>query len=297
MVEQKRDDNDLSEITTGVRKYRAIVIFTNQRTGGSNLTEWFQCQHKIYTDYTGLVKAINRLGYSVNYKDENDYTDHDILDEKTGLFKSVIIRYLREKKTNPEKALLKIELFIKTLMSFRPTFKIVSECTPIEISQLVIKYLNYYHYSCILLYRRRSLERNLSLHFSLSTNVYNSDDAKKWDPKVKPTKPITEKELKILIDSQKNVNEINKQIWTMLKPSRSRYAAVSYEDIYGKHHDSAILHIVFRWLFYSVWDFDKLLQNGEQQTKQHYNVEGSEKLKEELAKLNYPRFTNLHVEV
>ena len=185
----KKNDNNLSEITTGVRKYRALVIFANQRTGSSNLTDWFHAQHKIYTDYTGLIEAVKRLGYRV----DSDYGDHEILDRKTGLFKHVTLEYLEAKKTNPKKALLKMELFIKTLMSFRPTFKVISEWTPIEVSELIIKYLNYYHYSCILLYRRRTLERNLSLHFSFTTGVYNPADAKNWNPKVNPTKPIAKK--------------------------------------------------------------------------------------------------------
>ena len=302
-------NDELSEITPEVRNYRALVIFTNQRTGSSNLCEWFYKDHCKYTDYDGLVQAVQKLGYTVNYEgqrgidEKNDYKSHEILDEGLGLFRHVIQKYQKQKQKNSKKALEEIEVFIKTLMSYRPTFKVMTEYTPIEICKLIIKYINYYHYSSLLLYRRKPFDRCKSLHFSLSTEIYSPldfldavDTVKKLNNK-EFNLDLNVEQIRSLVYKQKLANKNNIEIWNTLKTAGCRYASVSYEDLYGSLHDSTILHMTFRWLFYTIWDFQPLRENGKMKADKYYDVKGIDKLKEELNKLENPTFSNLHVEV
>lgn len=293
-------NDELSEITPQVRNYRALIVFTNQRTGSSNLTNWFLQEHRKYIDYDGLYQTVKKLGYKV---DEQSMHQYEILDAWHGPFKDVFQIYRKEKKKDSKNALKKVEVFIKTLMSYRPTFKIMTEYTPIEICSLVIKYLNYYHYSALLLYRRKAFERCRSLHFSLSTDIYSPlhfPDVKNKVKKLNNNEfnlDLDSTKINNLFEIQKRVNEKNIEVWNLLKTAGCRYASVSYEDIYGSLNDSTILHMTFRWLFYTIWDFQPLKETGKVGADKYYNVKGIDVLKAELTKLDNPTFSNLHVEV
>ena len=305
IIIEDREPGELSEVTSVVRKYRSLVIFTNQRTGSSRLHEWFWQEHKKYTDYDGLNQAVTNLGYVVReggFSDEVTH-QHEIIDEWNGIYGHPIQVYQKEKQKNPKKALAKVEIFIKTLMAYRPTFKVMTEYTPVEICKLIIKYLNYYHYSTLLLYRRKSLDRCKSLHFSLSTKIYSPLDDPNEAAKVKKLNKnkfnldLNTKQINNLIDNQKLVNKNNAEVWATLRTAGCRYASVSYEDLFGSLNNNTILHMTFRWLFYNVWDFEPLKEKGKMKADKYYNVKGIDKLKLKLDKLDNPTFSNLHVKV
>ena len=274
-----------SEITELVRKYRAIVIFANQRTGASRLMTWFKKEHNKYTQYEEMFKAVTDLGYTVN---DDAYND-EYFDEKNGLFKDVILQY------NKDRDIEKLELAIKTIMSFRPSFKIINEYTLFEVAQTISKYINYFHYSAIFLHRRKSLQRLLSLWFAHKTGAYTPEQAKKIVKK--KIKPLT-LDVDYLINEQKKCNQSNIKIWETLRRAGCRYVAISYEDLYSDMADSTILHICFRWLFYQVWDFTEIKQSGKMNLdKYYYEMKGIEELEQALEKVDKPNFGNMHVDV
>lgn len=267
---------DIAEIDDKVRKYRAIIVFANQRTGSTTLVEWFSNEHKKYIDYDKIVQSIKDLGYDA---DENDWKNsNEIFDIHVGVFKNVILEYQKNKDVT------KLELAIKTIMSFRPTFKIINEHTDIEVIKLIAKYINYYHYSAIFLHRRKTLERLLSLWFFI-----NYKDSKENIPAI---------DVNLLIEREKSCIKSNKEIWEVLRKAGCRYVSLSFEDLYSNMSDSTILHISFRYLFYNIWDFTELKENGKLNlNKYYYKMKGIEKLKESLNDLERPTFSNMHVEV
>ena len=274
-----------SEITELVRKYRAIVIFANQRTGASRLMTWFKKEHNKYTQYEEMFKAVTDLGYTVN---DDAYND-EYFDEKNGLFKDVILQY------NKDRDIEKLELAIKTIMSFRPSFKIINEYTLFEVTQTISKYINYFHYSAVFLHRRKSLQRLLSLWFAHKTGAYTPEQAKEIVKK--KIKPLT-LDVDYLINEQKKCNQSNIKIWETLRRAGCRYVAISYEDLYSDMADSTILHICFRWLFYQVWDFTEIKQSGKMNLdKYYYEMKGIEELEQALEKVDKPNFGNMHVDV
>lgn len=268
--------DDIAEIDDHVRKYRAIIVFANQRTGSTSLVNWFIKEHKKYTDYDKIIQSIKDLGYSVN---EHDWEySNEIFDIRVGIFKNVILEYRKNKDAT------KLELAIKTIMSFRPTFKVINEHTDIEVIKLISKYINYYHYSAIFLHRRKTLERLLSLWFFM-----NYKDSKENIPAI---------DVNSLIEREKTCIKSNKEVWEVLRKAGCRYVSLSFEDLYGNMSDSTILHISFRYLFYNVWDFTELKENGKLNlNKYYYKMKGIEELKESLNDLERPTFSNMHVEV
>ena len=54
--------DDIAKIDDHVRKYRAIIVFANQRTGSTSLIEWFVKEHKKYTDYDKIIQ-INKKSW------------------------------------------------------------------------------------------------------------------------------------------------------------------------------------------------------------------------------------------
>jgi len=268
--------DDIAEIDDQVRKYRAIIIFANQRTGSTTLIRWFTKEHKKYINYDKIIESVKDLGYSVN---EDDWSrSNEIFDVDIGVFKNVILEYQKNKDAT------KLELAIKTIMSFRPTFKVINEYTDIEVIKLISKYINYYHYSAILLHRRKTFERLLSLWF-----MENYKDSKENIPAI---------DVDWLIEREKLCIKINKEIWELLRKVGCRYISLSFEDLYSSMADSTILHISFRYLFYNVWDFTELQQIGKLNlNKYYYKMKGIEKLKESLNDLERPTFSNMHVEV
>lgn len=296
-------NDELSEITNSVRKHIPLIIFTNQRTGSTSLTKWFWNDHSKRTDYEGLNQAIKKLGYKIN---ESSFHDLEILDESDGPYKHAFKQYKKEKQKNPKEALEKIEVFIKTVMSFRPTFKIMTEYTSIEICNLVIKYLNYYDYNCILLYRKNAFDRCKSLNFSLSTEIYSPLKGP-YATRINAIEKLNKNEFNLginddridrLVHLQKLGNENNIAIWDMLKTSGCRYASISYEDLFEKSlNNNTVLHMACSWLYYDIKDFESLKQDGKMGADKYYNVKGIEKLKLEIDKLDNPTFSNLHFKV
>ena len=262
-----------SEITEQVRKYRAIIIFANHRTGSNTLLRWFVKDHKKYTDYDGLVQSVKDLGYSV---DGNILESDTIFDSKVGVFKDVINQYHKDKN------LEKLELAVKTIMAFRPSFTIINEDTDIELIQIISKFINYYHFSAIFLYRRKAINRLLSLWF-------NANKSKKKTPAI---------DVDYLINNEKTVIEKNKEVWSVLQQAWCRYVALSFEDMYSEMADSTILHITFRWIFYNLWDFTELKQTGKSNLdKYYYEIKGIDKLEKAVDELPRPTFSNMHVDV
>ena len=285
-----------------MNQYRALIIFTNQRTGSSNLCEWFHKDCSKYIDYQGLVESVQALGYKVNYKGKrflnkkNDYKSHEILDEKVGLFRHVIQKYKKEKQKNPEKALKEIEVFVKTLMSYRPTFKIMTEYTPIEICKLIIKYIDYYNYSSLLLYRENVFDRCKSLHFSLTTDIYSTKDVIDFNPENFDL-DLSKQQIRRLIHLQNQVNENNKEIWKTLKNSGCKYASISYENLFFRS-DTTLAQIVFKWLLCDIHDFESLRKTGKtsQKVSKYYNVKNIDQLEKELIVLEQSSLNNWHID-
>lgn len=276
-----------SEITEFVRKYRAIIIFSNQRTGSTSLMNWFIRDHKKYTQYDKMYEAVQALGYEVYESNNAEIFDIDI-----GVFRDVVFQY------NKDKNIEKLELAIKTIMSFRPSFRIINEYLPLEISQIISNYINYFHYSAIFLHRRKTIERLLSLWFSLKTDIYHPTNSEKIAKFKTDKKKIPKIDVKFLIDNQKQVNDANVKIWEILRKAGCRYVAISYEDLYSDMSDSTILHICFRWLFYQVWDFTEIKQKGKMNlNKYYYEMKGIEELEQALEKIDKPNFANMHVDV
>ena len=135
----------------------------------------------------------------------------------------------------------RFRLAIRTIMSYRVVMRVMPEEVPWELCEEILECLNYFHYSTILLYRRNSYDRLLSFWYHTNKNA-----------------PV---DVDKLLKNEKYTRDVNIKLWAYMKRCSCRYASVSTEDIFSVS-DPSILHITFRYLYYALWDFTKLLNYG-----------------------------------
>lgn len=275
--------NDDVSIEKSVKNFRALVLFTNERSGSLSTIKWFWNSHKKYINYNQMIEAVESLGYTVNKSAES----YDLFSED-GMFYDITKQWL---ETRNEKLLL---LAIDTILSYRPTHRIILEKTHYKIIEKLVIYQNAYHASCIFLHRRNKLDRLLSLWYTEQANIKTVNDLLDFKPdKFTPD----DLDINYLISNQKKIDEINLYAWSLLQKYKPRYVAISYEDFFESTQEN-ILHIALRWLFYHVWDFSELISEGNLNLKEYYyKMKNIDILENELKKLPKTKYGNMHVEI
>lgn len=127
-----------------------IVIFANQRTGSSRMAEWVEHSY-VGCDFKKLDIAIEKLGYSLSIANSNE-----LLDATVGRYGCVLREYANDKDLN------KAEEAIDIILSYKPIIKIMTEFTPLEILEIILKKIDKYGYKSMLLYREDERARILS---------------------------------------------------------------------------------------------------------------------------------------
>ena len=266
-----------------VRLYRALIVWHNRKTGGERCFAWLGRQHNALTLWDSLYKEVEKAGYAIDYESNSDL----IFDVDKGKFRDIVIQYRKDKD------LAKLNRAIEIVMWHRPSFRIVSENTDEDLKQVIITKSNDYHYSNLMLYRRNSVYRIMSEWYDNQLANYDGDK-KDFNPA-----ELTGEQLDELITKEVSVREHNVQIWRWFSRFGSRYVSASYEDVFGASNgDSTIMHITFRWLFYSIWDFLSLKEKGESGNYKYYSKRTECKhLEKKLSSTYRPTFSNMHVEV
>ena len=273
-----------------VRLYRSIIVWCNQRTGGGRFFNWMTVEHHKLTIWNDLFDVVEKAGYTV-YRDDMSDT---IFDPIHGIFRNVYEQYEQDKDHQ------KLSRAVAMILWHRPSFRIINEYTPDTLCQLIIQKANDYHYSNIFIHRRNSMNRLLSLYWAEESENWTS---KNWEiselnlSKWKPEEP-DEKKLGQLRDQEVKTREKNIMVWRWMGRFGCRYSSTSYEDLYRPGGDMTILHITFRWLFYNVWDFISLQEEGHIGDNKYYiKMDAYDKLEELLRHEHRPTFSNMHVEV
>lgn len=277
--------NDDVSIESGVRNYRSLIVFSNKRCGSLSVVKWFHKSHSKYINYEKIIAAVEELGYSVN-KDCEQYN----LFTPGGMFWDIVEQF------NDDKDVEKLKNVIDIISSYRPTHRLFLEEIPTEVVDALIQTTLLYHTSILLLYRKKPINRLLSLWYAMHSGISTPEDIRKnnFDPDEFRAKRI---DVDWLIDNQKKVNKINSETWRMLQIYGPRYVSAGYEDFFISN-DYTIMHITLRWLFYNTWDFADLLETGHMNLDKYYHkMKGSTEVDMRLQELRRPRFPNFHVDV
>jgi len=275
--------NDNDSIEKSVRKHRALILFANKRTGSKSLIKWFYNGHKIYVDYDRLIEAVKSLGYIVNEEAER-YN----LFGKDGLFWDVTNQFLKD--NNREK----LDYAVKVILSYRASHRTLLEDIPLELVDSITKQTNEFHSSILLLTRRKSIERLTSLWYTQQAKLKEFEDVKTFDPeKFKPKRM----DLDYLVDQEKYARYLNAETWKILHRYKPRFVHLSYEDFY-RSSDVTILNLALKWLFYNIWDFQKLHETGHFNLNKYYmDQKNIDKLENMLKDIERPTFSNVHVDI
>lgn len=279
--------NDDVSIEKSVNAFRSLVLFANKRTGSVTTIKWFHNTHKNYINYYKMTKAIEKLGYKIN----NNSELYNLLTED-GMFYDVI------EKFNKDKDIEKLNLAIKTILSYRPTQRIIIEELPAEAISIISEYANEFHTSILFLTRKNRLQRLLSLWCAEKTGVSTFEDSINFNYK---KFKIPELDIAYLIKKENDIIYKNKKTWEILENHKPRYLHLYYEDIFkdqtGTMDTYAILYIAFNWLFYRVDDFTTLVENGYFNLNKYYSkIPNVEKLEEKLKDIEIPKFSNIHID-
>jgi len=279
-----------AELTQQVKSYRALVIFGNRKSGSKSLMHFFaggsvkekepvneaaNFNCRLGYDWEEIYTNIENMGYTVERSRELIDQNH-LFDEETGIFYDVAKQF---KDSNKEyQDVERLRLAVRTIMSYRVVMRVIPEEVPWELCAEILECLNYFHYSTVLLYRRNSYDRLVSLWYH--TNKDKSLDVDK------------------LLSNEKYTRDVNVKLWAAMKKASCRYASVSTEDIFSVS-DSSILHITFRFLYYALWDFTNLINYGIIVYRDEYkNMKGIDELKERLPEIGKkPTFSNVHVDI
>ena len=273
-----------AELTPQVKSYRALVIFGNRKTGSKSLMHFFSggsikekepvnesanFNCRLGCEWEEVYTNIENMGYHINRDSEDQ---NHLFDEEVGIFYDVLKQYKEDKDIE------RFRLAIRTIMSYRVVMRVMPEEVPWELCEEILECLNYFHYSAILLYRRNSYDRLLSFWYHTNKNA-----------------PV---DVDKLLKNEEHTRDVNIKLWAYMKRCSCRYASVSTEDIFSVS-DPSILHITFRYLYYALWDFTKLLNYGIIVYRKNYkDMEGIEELMKRLPEIGKkPKFSNAHVDI
>lgn len=205
-------------IDNDIRRYRALIVWTNNGNSGEILTNWFAEAHKKYIKYDLLAENLIALGYNV---DINDCENCEIFNIESGIFRDIILQY---KKTND---INRLNTAIRLIMSYRPTFYIINETIDKEIINSIISMSNLYHFSNLLFYCKKPVTRLKNLNY-----------------------------IENLRDNENTCREINNFIFHSLNRRGVRFAGLMHEDFFQfNSYNDSILYLTFKWLFYSIHNF------------------------------------------
>ena len=193
-------------------EYRGIIIFSNKNCGSKGVVRFLTYQIYEQIPYQEMYDTLESMGYKVNknLKWDDKYCDGD------GIFDDVIKQY--QEDNNLEKA----RIAIRTVLSFRPIMRVLTENVPQVLLLEMLQCLNYYQVSALLVYRRSSVERLLQNH----------DDNNDIDK---------------LIEDEKKCREANLYTWKYLQKYNSIFASVTSEDLYFIQC-TPILMMTFQWI-------------------------------------------------
>jgi hypothetical protein len=259
--------NELVEkpIDDNVRNYRALIVFSNRRCGSASVVKWFLTEHNKYILWDQMKENVTKLGYKVQ---DSNLTE---IFNKGGCFEDVITQYKKDGDIQ------RLQETLDVIMAYRPTFRIIIEELNWDVVERIVHFINPYHMSALMVHRKKSFDRMLSWMYHFNN--------KKID--VKKAVAITHE-----------VNDVNSRLWELFKRAGCRFGAAPFEDLYGRMSDSTILHIIFRWLFYRIWDFTAMKETGAENLDKYYHeMKGVDRLEKALAEIKRPTFSNIHIDV
>ena len=240
------------------KKAKPFVIWTLQRTGGTNLTNMFE-------EATGFPKV-----------------DHEPFN-LSRTYGRVTYLWL-----NGDKKGVYVEL--KSIFRAKQIIKHCVENVPWKFSMRIAEVSSAAGFQNVFLYRKNSLNRLLSLEFSRRTNIWGGWAKNKIicsDEIYADPLPVSD-----LVAHEKRCVWILNQIWTFLQRIGTEPHYLLYEDIYKKEDKSESFYHLFPVL--NKFDlvsseeegrifYHELIRNGEQGTRKDYSLFSDiQKLKEAL---------------
>ena len=275
-----------AELTPQVKSYRALVIFGNRKSGSKSLMHFFSggsvkekepvnesanFNCRLGYEWEEIYTAIENMGYTI-HRSRDELDQNHLFDKETGIFYDVIKQFKEDNNID------RLRLAVRTIMSYRVVMRVIPEEVPWELCEEILECLNYFHYSTVLLFRRNSYDRLVSMWYH--TNKDKELDVDK------------------LLSNEKYTRTINVKLWEAMKKASCRYASVSTEDIFSVS-DPSILHITFRYLYYALWDFTKLINYGIITYRENYkDMKGLDVLESRLPEIGKkPTFSNVHVDI
>lgn len=258
--------NTQNESNLGKGEYRSLIVWGNAHSGSYDLAKWIYDtrSHRTYIQYEELFEKLEDMGYNI-FKENVD--NLNVFDKDHGLFRDIVNSFEKDKN------LEKLESAVNLILKYRVTLTVINEELIPEISEMLIVNSVLCHYSHIIM------------------------DFKKPFNRIKRYPDILNMEISDIVKKEIQCINSNKIIWDLFCKYRGRYVVLKHEELSPQSFDnSSILHIIFRYVFYTIIDFVDL---QEAIYKEHIDIP-EDKEKEILSwieKLDVVDFNNMHVEV
>lgn len=255
-----------------MRKRKPFIVWTLQRTGGTNLAQrlfgrskLLDIYHKSYADRHPRLAA--RL--TDNWKLHEPFNSG----EQARVFGHVTEAWLR---TGDKQGLARA---MDKICRLRLPIKHCVEMVPWEVNEALIEASGKAGYRQLFLYRRNALNRLLSLHFAEKSGIWGAHfrgGAELTDEFFAEPLPIER-----LVDHEKLCNARLTRIWQALEAKGCAPCAVAFEDIYRTDVASTDNHVLFPVLAYLNLShgkqsdqafIDKIVETGGQGTRDEYNA-------------------------
>lgn len=249
-------------MSESTNKGRPFIIWTLQRTGGTNLTQ----------------RLIERSGFKGIQHEP--FNKGRILGHITDEW---IATKNKQKLDEEIQDIIKQEVIIKHCL----------EMVPIEITFALAEAATKAGYNHLFLYRKNALDRLLSLHFAVQTGIWGPDAKKKQNQEQADIAPISAEKL---AQHELRCVTLLEKTWEYLISLNANPIALSYEQVYLTEQSKAADNIypVIKKLGLSRTDNDNvsfinsIISAGFQGTRDKYeSIPGLDNLKESLSHINH----------
>ena len=188
-----------------------LIIWTLQRTGGTNLTQ----------------RLVERSGAPA--------TEHEPFN--LGRSFGAITAAWNERKDKDE-----LRQAIRKVCQRRATIKHCVELVPAELSEVLLEEASAAGFGHLFLYRKQAKDRLLSLHFARKSGIWGPDPKTAGAPVDKVlAEPLP---VAALCRHEQHCADMLTRIWEALMRHNQFPVALAFEDIYKVEHDTAAGHLL-----------------------------------------------------